>query len=35
MENKWGFVDKTGNLTVLLKYSEVNIFKEGLARVKK
>ncbi len=31
--NKWGFVDKVGNIVVSPKYDEVGSFSEGLALV--
>lgn len=32
--NKWGFVDASGNLVVSPKYDEVENFSDGLARVR-
>ena len=33
-DGKWGFIDQRGHEVIKLKYSEVNPFFEGLARVK-
>ncbi|MDQ3049084.1 MAG: WG repeat-containing protein [Bacteroidota bacterium] len=34
-ENKWGFIDTTGNIVIPLKYNQVENFVDGLAKVRK
>jgi hypothetical protein len=31
---KWGFIDKTGNLVIQPQFDEASEFSEGLARVR-
>ena len=33
-KDKWGFIDKTGNLAIPIKWDQIGDFSEGLARVK-
>ena len=35
LENKWGFIDKNGQIIIPLEYEEAGIFYEKLAPVEK
>src|SRR5690606_31841971 len=34
-DDKWGFIDNTGKVVIPIIYDEVDIFSEGLAKVRK